>query len=246
MPFFYVLIICVMWCRKEGEEIRMKKVNAAAVPDRMLYCISHDMKTPLSAMMGYAVLLEQQCCDAERVKTYAAKIQSSGVMLTSMINDVLDFAGAGSVAAEERIDPDVLAEEALAAVEPQMRQKKQSFELQIKENETSFIGDRGRLLRVITNLLSNSVKYTPEKGSIRLSLSATGFVLEDDGPGMSEDFQKVMFEPFAREMSVCEPGTGLGLYIVKGIIDDMGGRIEIKSRPGEGTAVTVDFCREDV
>ena len=242
--------VCMPLRVHRGKGINMNNRGISAVTDRMLYCIGHDLKTPLNAMMGYAVLLEQQCCDEERVKNYAARIRNSGAMLASMINEILDYSGAltGSASAE-KFDLLWLAEEAAASVEPQIKLKNQDFQMVVEADgmQTSFIGDKSALMRILVNLLSNAVKYTPENGSIRLAVRAGGrirFDVEDSGAGMSEEFLERVFEPFTREGEVQVPGTGLGMYIVKELVDSMGGEIEIKSRPGCGTAVSVEFCLE--
>ena len=225
----------------------MNNRGNSAVPDLMLHGIGHDLKTPLNAMMGYAVLLEQQCCDAERVKNYAARIRNSGALLASMINEVLDYSGATSGHTNaEKFDLLWLIEEAAAAVEPQTKMKNQDFQTVVEAGQmhTSFIGDKSALMRVLVNLLSNAVKYTPDNGSIRLTVRTGGklrFDVEDSGIGMSEEFLARVFEPFARAGDVQVPGTGLGMYIVKDLVDSMGGSIEIKSRPGCGTAVSVEL-----
>lgn len=228
----------------------MNDIKTYAAPDRLLYCISHDLKTPLNTMMGYAVLLEQQCCDEERVRMYAERIIGSGMLMASMINDVLDYAGEGyrgSASAAEEIDFISLTEEVRSVLEPQIKRKKQNFRIYIDENAktASLNCDKNTVMRVLTNLLSNAVKYTQENGNIQMIISGREIVIKDDGVGMSPEFVEKVFEPFTREKVVSEPGTGLGMYIVKELVDAASGKLEIKSRPGKGTAVRISFGSAD-
>lgn len=220
---------------------------------QMFSRISHDIRTPINAIMGYSVILENMASDPVKVREYAERIRLSGDTLLSLVNDVLDFSRLESsrgVMTKEKFDLLWVIEEVEAAVKPQSAMKSQDLRICIdpRGHGTVFNGDRGKVCRILINLLSNAVKYTQEQGHIKFDTYIAGdgevvFCIEDDGRGMSADFAAVIFEPFTREETIT-PGTGLGMTIVKELTELMDGTIEIKSHPGEGTAVTVKFRLE--
>lgn len=249
-----------------------------AATSKFMSNMSHDIRTPLNAVIGYASLLEQASHEPEKVMDYAHKICLAGSTLLALINDVLDMSRieSGKVKlAHNDFDVVRVIEEVVAAIKPQSEGKNQQFitclhicaaESPIgvcpspcREDCTStrlnfdgdgadsklmLKGDSDKLCRVLINLLSNAVKYTPEGGIVRFCTNATtsgkvNFVIRDNGIGMAEEFIGKVFEPFAREDTIRRSGTGLGMSIAKEIVDLMGGYINLESRTGKGTTVTV-------
>lgn len=224
---------------------------------KFLNRMSHDIRTPLNAVIGYSSLLEAKADNPDIVKEYANKIRMSGHTLLALINDFLDMnrIESGNVRLScEDFDLLQAIEEVKAAINPQSNKKKQHFSsnISIKEDAyigTKFCGDKSKLCRLLINLLSNAVKYTPENGHVHLAvdIGADGhimFCVKDDGVGMSDEFINKIFEPFAREengQNEFVQGTGLGMSIVKEIVDLMNGHISVNSQKGKGTEVTVQI-----
>ena len=208
--------------------------------------ISHDIRTPMNAIMGCADLLAKQAEDADKVREYAKKITSSGQLLLGLINDVLDMSKIESGKTSLNIAPFNLAdllEEISTVVSAQAKAKHQEFEIYASGIQRELLlGDRVRLGQILMNLLSNAVKYTHVGGKIKLNITALKqensryqklrFEVYDNGIGMTPEFLKVIFEPFMRvENSATQKiqGTGLGMTITKNIVDIMGGNISVKS-----------------
>lgn len=223
--------------------------------NKFLNRMSHDIRTPLNAVIGYSSLLEQKAERPETVKEYAHNIKLSGHTVLSLINDFLDMNrienGNVRLACEE-FDLIQAIEEVEATVKPQSKKKKQNFFVNVGIygqacTSTRFWGDRNKLCRLLTNLLSNAVKYTPENGHIYLEadINADGniaFRVKDNGVGMSDEFIEKIFEPFSREEkgeNEFVQGSGLGMSIVKEIVEMMAGNISVQSQEGRGTQITV-------
>ncbi|MDO5417340.1 MAG: response regulator [Lachnospiraceae bacterium] len=224
---------------------------------KFLSNMSHDIRTPMNAIVGLSTLLSREADNPERVREYTRKIIVSSQHLLGLINDVLDMSKIESGQTTLNVREFSLAdavEEIAVIMRPQVKAKQQTFEIAVRDIQSELvIGDKLRLNQILINLLSNAVKYTPAGGAIWLNvmqLSQTGknyarfrFEVRDNGVGMSEDFQMKIFEPFTREensMTERVQGTGLGMAITKNLIDLMGGTIAIKSRLGEGSTFTVD------
>jgi CheY-like chemotaxis protein len=214
--------------------------------------MSHDIRTPLNAVIGYSSLLEQAATDPEKVREYACKIRLSGNTLLDLINDMLEMSRIQSGKTKLKYETFKLIrviEEVEAAIKPQSQKKKQEFRITFDPHRyrAVFSGDREKLCRVLINLLSNAVKYTPEGGHIELTVEIMAsdkvmFRIKDDGVGMSEDFIERVFEPFSREedgQNGQVQGTGLGMSIAKEIVDMMNGYIGVDSESGVGTHITV-------
>lgn len=237
-------------------------LNAANAANRakstFLNNISHDIRTPMNAIVGLTVLLNHDSSDQERVKEYTRKITASSQYLLGLINDVLDMSKIESGKTTLNITEINLAElidELGTMIRPQAKAKQQEFELFLKNVTTEhLIGDRMRINQVLTNILSNAVKYTPAGGRIQMTVTQLPqktkdfarlrFEVQDNGIGMSEEFLAVIFEPFVREINSVTnqiQGTGLGMPIVKNLVELMGGTIDVKSRQGEGSLFTVDL-----
>ena len=237
-------------------------LNAANAANRakstFLNNISHDIRTPMNAIVGLTVLLNHDSGDQERVKEYTRKITASSQYLLGLINDVLDMSKIESGKTTLNITEINLAElidELGTMIRPQAKAKQQEFELFLKNVTTEhLIGDRMRINQVLINILSNAVKYTPAGGRIQMTVTQLPqktkdfvrlrFEVQDNGIGMSEEFLAVIFEPFAREINSVTnqiQGTGLGMPIVKNLVELIGGTIDVKSKQGEGSLFTVDL-----
>ncbi len=220
--------------------------------------MSHDIRTPMNAIVGFSGLLEREAQNPEKVRQYARKISASSRHLLGLINDVLDMSRieSGNMALNVTgLDLRELLDQISSIILPQAREKKQRFELRAEGKVPDrILGDELRLEQVLINLLTNAVKYTPEGGRIRMEIINCGqrlpksihlrFVVTDNGIGMSEEFQKTIFDPFTREVSSLTnkvPGTGLGMAITRNLVALMGGTISLKSRKGEGSTFTVDM-----
>jgi len=222
--------------------------------------MSHDMRTPMNAIMGFCRLALKHTDDAAVVKDYLEKIMSSGNHLLSLINDVLDMSKieAGRMLLHEKEENivDIMEEiRNLTAEEASGRE----IDMEVKKiniMHADVYCDKLRLKQVLINLVSNALKFTPRGGQVKIILqqlpdAPDGYAkymitVRDTGIGMSADFLKQLFEPFTRENTNTvngTQGTGLGMAIAKNIIDLMNGNIAVKSRQGEGTefSITVDF-----
>lgn len=234
--------------------------TANAAKSQFLNHMSHDIRTPMNAIVGYSSLLSQKAEDTEKVKDYANKITLSSKTLLGLIDNVLDMgrieSGNVKLLYSEFKISDII-EEILAAIKPQSQHKNQEFNFSM-ENRTDnnrFVGDKQRICQVLLNILSNAVKYTPAGGTIdfrtRIKERDSGvdleFFIRDTGCGMSREFLKVVFEPFEQEddpeISNVQ-GTGLGMSIAKKFVDLMGGTIEMESEKGKGSQVTVRLWLE--
>ncbi len=216
--------------------------------------MSHDMRTPMNAVLGMAAIALSHLDDSSRVRDCLEKIDASGRQLLSLINDVLDMSkieNGGLVLDEARFDLEskivkVLEEARSAAVKKEIR-----LEVDIPPfGHKDVLGDAGRLGQVLGNLLDNAVKYTPPGGTVLFrarelpsNTPKSGyyeFTVEDTGAGIDPDFQAKIFEPFVRgESRSGDLGTGLGLSIAKTIVKLMSGDIRVESKPGCGSKFTV-------
>ena len=240
-------------------ETALNAANAAnKAKSTFLNNISHDIRTPMNAIVGLTLLLNHDAGDPERVKEYTRKITASSQYLLGLINDVLDMSKIESGKTTLNVTEINLAEfidELGTMIRPQAKAKQQEFELFLADvTMEHLIGDRMRINQVLINILSNAVKYTPVGGRIQMTVTQLPqktkdfvrlrFEVQDNGIGMSEEFLHVIFEPFAREINSVTnqiQGTGLGMPITKNLVELMGGTIDVKSRQGEGSIFTVDL-----
>lgn len=221
--------------------------------------MSHDIRTPMNAIIGMTAIAGAHMNEPERIADCLAKITSSSRLLLGLINEVLDMSKVESgsiVLAEEKIDLADLVRDVVNMVQPVINSKKQYFEAHIRDvHNEMVIGDSQRLQQVLMNILSNAAKYTEEGGHILLEIREkpsgrreTGcyeFSVSDDGIGMKPDFLEKIFEPFERspdEAVQKTVGTGLGMAISKNIVEMMGGEIAVESAYGEGSRVTATMC----
>ena len=223
-----------------------------------LSSMSHDMRTPMNGIIGMTAIAANHLDDRERVADCLKKITDSSNHLLSLINDVLDMNKIESGKVELHEEEFCLAElidGMLAMTRPQIQAHGHSFHINIVGVEhEQVIGDSRRIEQVFVNIMSNAIKYTPNGGRISLSVRETPtraqgfghyeFIFEDNGYGMTEEFQKHLFEPFARandKQTAGIQGTGLGMAITRNIVRMMGGDIAVESVYGEGSKFTVNM-----
>ncbi|MCM1496627.1 MAG: response regulator [Bacteroides sp.] len=220
--------------------------------------MSHDIRTPMNAIVGFATLLARDAENPDKVREYTQKITSSGQHLLGLINDILDISKieAGkttlNLSDESMVE---LIENIDSIIRPQMKAKGHNFEVySIDLKHEHVVMDKLRLNQILLNLLSNAVKYTPDGGHVTLTLqelpqharqlASYRFTVADNGYGMSEEYQNTLFQAFTREEdSVTNKiqGTGLGMAITKNLLDLMGGTIAVKSKKGEGSTFIVEL-----
>lgn len=221
-----------------------------------LNSMSHDIRTPMNAIIGFTNLAKEHIGNTEQVKDYLSKIGVSSKHLLSLINDVLDMSRieSGKVnIEEENVKLSTIAKDLKTLVQEDMNAKNLHFSVNIRQiKNDNVVVDKLRLNQVLLNILSNAMKFTEAGGNISLEISQQGipdadrseykFSVKDNGIGMSKEFQQHIFEPFTREKTSTVSGiqgTGLGMSITKKIVDMIGGRISVDSEMGKGTEVTV-------
>ena len=243
--------------QQENDELRQRLREAEAenvAKEAFLSSMSHDIRTPMNAIIGMTALAKKHIDEKARVADALDRIETASTHLLSLINDVLDMSrinsGKMQISTEQFALSDLL-HDLLTIVRPQAAQKGHALVFRAGEilRETLY-GDPLRLRQIFLNIASNAVKYTPGGGKISLFVReeyegdrcVLEFHCEDNGIGMSEEFLQRIYQPFERVQSSTTSrieGTGLGMSIVKKLVDSMDGTIAIRSRPGEGTAVTV-------
>ena len=244
---------------KEAAEHALQIAEAAnQAKSAFLGNVSHDIRTPMNAIIGFTALLKDETDNPAVVQEYAGRIETASQHLLSLINDVLDInkieSGSTSLNLME-MDLAEVVDEINAIIRPQAKAKDQTFDIQVTPLKYEQLqGDKLRINQILINLLSNSVKYTPADGRIEFRVeelpqvmkqySRVRFTVRDNGMGMSEDYLKVIFDPFTREQTEATyeiQGTGLGMAITKSLVDLMGGAIKVESRLGEGSSFTVEL-----
>lgn len=242
---------------RELAEARRMAESANKAKTTFLFNVSHDIRTPMNAIIGYTNLLEKHLDDKEKLKSYTEKIKYSSEFLLSLINNVLEIARieSGKMELDETLWNVEQFNDALISVfEEQFQQKNIKFTRKINIIHTDVLCDALKLKQIYLNILSNAIKYTPEGGSISMVLDELpsekdGYgvyrcVVTDTGIGMSEEFLSQIFDEFTREASMTEGrimGSGLGMPIVKRLVELMDGTIEVSSHLGEGTSFTVSI-----
>ncbi len=242
--------------RASLEEALVLAQSANAAKSTFLSNMSHDIRTPMNAIVGLTAIAHSHIDDPIRVKECLSRITTSSKHLLGLINDVLDMgkieSGKMSLNEEPFSFPDLIGE-FVTIVQPQARAKKLCFDVVIGNIEREMvIGDTMRINQVLMNLAGNAVKYTEEGDAVRISVSEEPslrsgfnnyrFVVHDTGIGMDAEFLERIFDPFEREGNDKTPfieGTGLGMAITKNIVDLMGGTITVESQPGVGSTFTV-------
>lgn len=239
-------------------EQALENAKRAASKKTMFFSnMSHDMRTPLNAIAGMTKLARQHADAPEKVCGYLDKIEKSSGQLVALVNDILDMArleqGGGSTLNCQPIDLVQCVQETADLFREQAKSDNRRYEVVLNVQDRMVSADAFRLNQILNNLLSNAFKYSREGDSIRLELRQAArresrgqyqLIVEDSGVGMSDSFQERLFEPFARE-TVFAPtkatGTGLGMPIVKGLVQQMSGEITVQSKLGEGSRFVVSL-----
>ena len=239
-------------------EIAKDAANAAnKAKTAFLFNMSHDIRTPMNAIIGFTNLIEKNIDDKEQVRDYLKKIQASNEFLLSLINNVLEMARieSGKATIDESYGNAREIYQAICAVfEAQMKEKKLTFNHTIDVEHEDLLVDFTKFREIMLNLISNAYKYTPEGGSVSMDIREIpsheeGYALyqvtiADTGIGMPEDFLPHLYEAFSREKTTTQSGimgTGLGMLIVKELVDLLGGTIKVTSKLGAGTTFVVTF-----
>ena len=277
----YILLVMVLWVlrrrsvqemeqqKKEQEkkyqaqleeqnrklEIALQHEGAANRAKReFLFNMSHDIRTPMNAIIGITTLMKNELHQPEKLAEHLGKLETSGQLLLGIINNILDMSRIESGKTTLNVEKMNLSQQVSqldSIIRQQAGQRRQTFTVNTHLQHENVLADPNRLNQVLMNILSNAVKYTPKGGNIRLEVEELPrnehfaryrFVVQDDGIGMSEEFQKTLFEPFTREEKSGTnkvQGTGLGMAITKSIVDLMGGTIHVESTTGKGTRFEV-------
>ena len=266
--------VVYVWCDITVEEQRRSKINeelkrkntelegaietaesSAKAKSEFLSRMSHDIRTPMNAIIGLTYLAQKED-NIETVKVYLAKISASSKYLLGLINDILDMSKIenGNIT----LNPEPLTKKEFVVsintvIRPLMDQRNIHFICQMDAGPDCILVDKLRFNQIFFNLLSNAGKFTPEGGEVSISLenlppkddkAGMRFYVRDNGVGMSEEFLQHIYDPFSQEhskLSNNSKGTGLGLPIVKSLVEAMGGTISVKSKLGEGTEFAVEL-----
>jgi len=246
----------------EEQQVELKNAldlaeSANRAKTTFLNNMSHDIRTPMNAIIGYTNLATANIKEEDKVKDYLSKITQSSEHLLSLINDVLDMSRIESGKMTLEYNAENISEmvDALyGIVLADVKKKDQTFTVDKNIKHKGVLCDKLRVNQVLLNLLSNSIKYTQYGGNISLAISEREsteldsgiytFVVKDNGMGMDAEFLKTIFDPFTRVKSTTMSGiqgTGLGMTITKSIVEMMDGTISIKSALNKGTEITVEF-----
>ncbi|MDO4501365.1 MAG: PAS domain-containing sensor histidine kinase [Erysipelotrichaceae bacterium] len=246
--------------KKQEQELKDAYLAAEAANNAktsFLFNMSHDIRTPMNAIIGLTELIEKNIDDKEKVLDYLSKIKNSNQFLLSLINNVLEMARIES--GKERLDESLIniyefLETLYQLMFEQIRKKHITFRHEIDIIHENIFADDTKMREILLNLLSNAVKYTADGGRIKLTIRETPSdkpgisyyeaIVEDNGIGMSKDFLPHIFEDFSREKTSTESkvsGTGLGMPIVKRLVDLMKGEIRVESELGVGSRFIISI-----
>lgn len=257
---YYIIVMSERTQERNNELVLKDEIDSAERANKaksvFLSNMSHDIRTPLNAIIGYTTIASECIDKKEKVSEYLSKILSSGNLLLRLVNDILDMSSIESgkfSLNESEVDLSEVLHGIKTIVYGEIEGKKLEFDIDISgiKHEQVYC-DRMRLEQLLLNLITNSVKFTNENGKISVvitehetedkDISDYEIIVRDNGIGMSQSFVNKMFEPFERERTSTvsrTEGTGLGLAISKKIIDMAGGTIKVKSKQGEGSEFTV-------
>jgi signal transduction histidine kinase/CheY-like chemotaxis protein/ABC-type amino acid transport substrate-binding protein len=257
--FLFIVGALISYIRKQRKEIELKEAlkneaeKANAAKSAFLFNMSHDIRTPMNAVLGFNELMLENIDNPDKLREYIGKAKFSGEYLLGLINNVLEVARIDS--GRETLNDEFadLADESYYTVfEDTARKKRLEVTRSVSVTHRYVYTDVQKIREILLNLISNAVKYTPEGGKISVTLEErpcerdgwASYVctVADTGIGMTEEFQKRIFDTFAREHNSTESkvmGTGLGMTIVKKLTDLLGGTITVKSKPGEGSEFTI-------
>ena len=260
----YVGVRDITLIEEERTEYNRKLMSALAQAEEankgksyFLFNMSHDIRTPLNAIIGYSELAKNHLDEKEVLDDYIYKIQTCGRQLLGLIGDVLDMAKIESGNLEISEKPCLcqdLMSDIMISVNESAKKKGLEFEASGNACHSTILCDKVKVQKILLNILSNAVKYTPQGGKISLSvqekiredegLSDFTFVVKDNGIGISKEFLPYIFNSFSRERNATISGVsgiGLGMTITKRLVDAMGGKIEVESQQNMGTTVTVSI-----
>lgn len=220
------------------------------IKNDMIAVLSHDMRTPLNGIIGFSDILLDKANIEPEYKENIVLIKESGVMLLSLINDILDLSKIQAEKDELAMKPLSISEvvqKSVKALNTLAELKEQEITLTDRASGNKILGNFGALMRVINNILANAIKFTPEKGSIKITIESTqkNFVtisVIDNGIGIPEDKLPFLFDKFSRishEGTAGEKGTGLGMAIIKEIVELHNGKVEVTSKVGKGTQIKI-------
>jgi hypothetical protein len=241
--------------KKSAEQAR----EASEAKTRFLFNMSHDIRTPMNAIIGFSDLLEKNLDNEEKVREYLEKIKSSGNILMSIIDQVLEVARIESGTAILKTEAANLSElfySVNTVLESDIQMKGIHCSIDTNVQHKYAFCDKTKLQEIYLNIMSNAIKYTPDDHAIHVTINETNFddkkaryvfVCEDTGIGMASEYLPHIFDEFSREHTATEnkvSGTGLGLSIVKSFVELMNGRIHVESEPGKGTKFTVEIPLE--
>ena len=256
----YILVLPDRTADKQVNQALSNAVAAAETANRakstFLSNMSHDIRTPMNAIIGFTTLALSNIDDTERVKDYLGKTLASSNHLLSLINDVLDMSRieSGKIHLEEvEVNLSDVLHDLKTIVSGQIFAKQLELYMDVMDvTDEDVYCDKTRLNQILLNLLSNAIKFTPAGGTVSVRVRQLAgkvhgcgqyeFRIKDNGIGMSQEFAKKIFEPFERERTSTVSriqGTGLGMAITKNIVDMMGGTIEVQTAQGKGTEFTV-------
>lgn len=236
--------------RKTAENAMRLAEDASRSKSAFLASMSHDIRTPMNAIVGLTQLMQHTVHDPEKTQSYLTKLQETSEHLLGLLNDILDISKIESGAVTMRKDPLDLAEQLRqieAVIRPQAQAHGHTLTIENCIRHTRFFGDATRLRQILLNFLSNAVKYTPDGGTIRFCVEETAadahraayrFTVQDNGIGMSEEYLQHIFEPFSRSDDSQRSGiqgTGLGMAITKNFVELMGGTLTVQSALGQGS-----------
>ena len=240
--------------QKQLESALSQAESANAAKTSFLFNMSHDIRTPMNAILGFATLAEKTPGNPEPVQSYLQKIQVSGQGMLSILDNVLELSRieSGKTTLEETAqEAGKVFDACMVMMNPEIERKHHTVTAEKHIQYPYIYFDAPRITEILINILSNAIKYTSDGGTIRCTLNqypaeragwmTQEVIVADNGIGMSEEYQAHVFETFSRERSTTQSGvqgTGLGMGIVKKLIDLMNGTIDIQSKLGEGTTVT--------
>lgn len=242
--------------KEEVEQALEEARKANRVKSDFLSSMSHDIRTPMNAIMGMTTLALANLSDKEKVENYLHKISASSQHLLSLVNDILDMSQIEQSKISlnnQMVEIKELVEHISAIMTSQVENAGLQFEIELGDfKHSKFLGDGLRIKQILINLLSNAIKFTKQGGRVLFRIEEFAvkkenyagyrFIVQDTGIGMSEEFQSRLFEPFVRSERVSKiEGTGLGLSITKGLVDLMDGKIHVNSKLEEGTRFEIEL-----
>ena len=267
--YIFSLLVATIYYQISGKKHREKQYaadlkkaaelakSANEAKTRFLFNMSHDIRTPMNAIIGFSGLLEKNLQNEEKAKEYLGKICSSGNLLMTIINQILEIARIerGTIALQLKAeDINAVFHTVNTVFEEDIRKKNLQYSADLDVYHTFIFCDRVKLQEIMLNIISNAIKYTSDGHAVHVKIYEKDsenprkarfiFTCEDTGIGMSEEYLPHIFEEFSREHTTTEnkvAGTGLGLPIVKSMIEMMGGSIQVESTQGVGTKFTVDI-----